>query len=205
MTDTIRTARDDLAFMKAVAEDRGPLPAQFGAHLLAIGLIYGANLILAWALFAGRAPWWPHDPWLLGTWVPGTILYLPAVILISLSGPKTGVGPTGRVFIAAWQAMALMIWATIAVMVTASVRARVPYYEVWPPMAFVLYGGAWSVVGVIRRRLWHGLVALGCFATAVTAAALVKSPETWLVMSAGLFLFLAGPGAAIMLRAGRPA
>ena len=203
MTDPIQAIRSDLAFLKAVSEDRGPLPAQFGEHLLAIGLIYGLDFILIWGLFAGLVPRLPGDPWMLVSWLPATILYVPVNLVISRRAPGA-VGPSARVFIAAWGAMALMIWAAVAVVIIASARSGVPYYEVWPPIAFVLYGGAWSVAAIIRRERWHWLVAMGCFAVALMAAALVNSPGTWLVMSAGLLLLLAAPGAAIMRQARKP-
>jgi hypothetical protein len=202
MNDSVEAARNDLAFMKAVVEDRGPLPALFGAHMLAPGLIYGANFILIWAIWAHLVPW-PHA-WRDWTWAPGAIVYAPIVTM--LSRRKIGLGPSGRTFAAAGAAFALMVWATLAVIATAQAASGDPaVWMLWPPMVFVLYGGAWSVVCMVRRTVLNGLVALGCFATAVTAAACMKAPEAWLVLGAGALLFVAGPGAAIIRRAREPA
>jgi len=200
MTDAIQAARDDLAFLKAVAEDRGPLPSQFGEHLLAIGLIFGADFIFIWALFAGVLPRLPHDPWMLVSWLPATIVYVPINLFISRRRPAT-LGPMARMVGAAWGAMALMIVATVMIVIVASAETGTPYYEIWPALAFVLYGGAWAVVGIVRRDRWFGLVAAGCFAVAAASAALVRAPESWLVMAAGLLLLLALPGAMIVRKA----
>jgi hypothetical protein len=148
-------------------------------------------------LFAGIVPRPPHDPWLLVSWLPATIVYLPINLLIGRYASPTP-GPTARMVGAAWGAMAVMTVAAILAVIIASARAGLPYYEVWPALGFVLYGGAWTVAAIIRRNRVHGLVAAACFAVSLAAAALVRVPEAWLVMAAGFFLLLAWPGAAIV-------
>ena len=200
MTDSTRAAREDLAFMKAVVEDKGPLPILIGAHMLAVGAPYGLNFILIWAIYAGLAPWWPQDL-LWGTWIPGTLVYAPASIFLSLRGRGFTAGPTARLFVAAWSAVGLIIVPTLAVMILAQMQTGVAYVRIWPPLSFVLWGGAWASLGIVRRKPWHAVVALGSIATALASAALVESPASWLVMAVGMLLFVAAPGAAIMLRA----
>jgi hypothetical protein len=197
--DSVRSAREDLAFLKAVVEDRGPLPSVFGAHLLAIGLSYGANLLYIWAARAGYAPW--PEAWMNWAWVPGTIPYLPVVLLLVIRGRRQVLGPTARVFGAAWIAMAAMTVSIVLVMMTASTRTGRQFHDVWPPIAFALYGGSWTVVGLIRRTLPDLVIAVGCFATAVVAAAFIGGPQVWLALGVGLLLFLAAPGAIIMRQA----
>jgi len=68
MTDRAQSARSDLAFMKEVAEDRGPLPSILGAHLLAVGAPYGLNVIYAWAGMRGFVPW--PEEWQVWSWAP---------------------------------------------------------------------------------------------------------------------------------------
>jgi hypothetical protein len=62
MTDNARAARDDLAFMKELVEDRGTLPSILGAHLLAVGAPFGLNVIYAWAGMAAWNDCLPSDP-----------------------------------------------------------------------------------------------------------------------------------------------
>ena len=200
MTDSTRAAREDLAFLRALAEDRGPLPTLIGAHLLAVGLPYGLNFILVWAVFAGRAPWWPHA-WMWATWIPGTIVYAPACILLHLRGRSFTPGPTARLFFTAGSAVGLIVLPILAVMVIAQLRTGIVFAMVWPALSFILWGGAWASLGIIRRKAWHGVVAFGSFATAMASAALIGGPAAWLVMAAGILLFVAAPGAAIILRA----
>jgi hypothetical protein len=199
MTDSVRAAREDLAFLKAVADDRGPLPALLGAHLLALGCCYGANLVYIWAARAGYVPW--PEAWMNVAWIPGTIPYIPWVLVLTVRGRGEVLGPTARVFGAAWVAMALMTFTIVLVMMTAAARTGRSFHEVWPPIAFALYGGSWTVIGLIRRRLPDILIACGCFVTAIVSASVITRPELWLVLGLGLLLFIAAPGAAIVRQA----
>ena len=45
MDDAILAARSELAFLKALADDRGALPAVLGWHLIAIGAVFGADFL----------------------------------------------------------------------------------------------------------------------------------------------------------------
>lgn len=202
MTNAPTAKDDDLAFVRAVVEDRGPLPHLFGAHLLAPGVIFGLNFLYVWAGELGVVPL-PAE-WRSWTWLPGAVAYVVIATPLFLRGRGVSVGPTGRVFIAAWAAMALMIAPTVAVMWIASSESGSNHLGGWPALSFVHYGGAWCVAGLIRRKLWYGGVALGCFVTAVVSAALTGTPAMWLAMAAGLFLFVAAPGLVIMMRARTP-
>ncbi len=199
MTDAMRAAREDLAFLKAIAEDTGPLPTLIGAHMLAVGLPYGLNFILIWAIFAGLFPWWPRDlVW--ATWIPGTLIYAPLAVLLHIRGASLTAGPTARLFVAAWSAVGLTALPIITVMFVAQARTGISFAMVWPALSFALYGGAWASLGIIRRKAWHGVVALGSFATALASAFWIDAPGAWLVMAAGMLLVLAAPGAAILRR-----
>ena len=201
MTDTAtRAARDDLAFLKAVTEDRGPLPAILGGHLLAVGGAYAPNLVLVWAIFSHRIDW--PDALMWGTWLPGTALWLPAYLYLQAKAKAQGAGafgPSARVFAAAWSAVGLMTGATIGLLMTASLTTgQDSFFQLWPAFAFVLWGGGWSAIAIVRRRWWLGLVAAASFAFAIGAAALLAVPEVWLLMAAGLMLVFALPGFVIL-------
>ncbi|MDP3739050.1 MAG: hypothetical protein Q8R02_16775 [Hyphomonadaceae bacterium] len=196
MTDRAQSARHDLAFMKELAEDRGPLPSILGAHLLAVGAPYGLNVIYAWAGMRGFVPW-PED-WYVWSWAPGTAVYLPILAVILFTSRGLSVGPAGRAFAAAWSGVGLMTWVIIALLAIAASRTGLVIWTIWPALAVTLYGGAWTVIGLVRRRYWSLLVAAGCFATALSCAALIDTPEHWLAMGLGLLLCMAVPGAAMM-------
>jgi hypothetical protein len=185
--------------MKAFAEDRGALPAQFGANLLAPGLIYGITVFVAWGMLIGAL----HLPmrWIDWLWVPGTLVYLPVLRLIERSNRSETWGPSKQVFSAAWTAMGIMSAAVLVCLVLARGRYNAPFLLLWPPMAFTLYGGTWTMVGIIRRQPWYWVVGVGCFVTAFACASLISKPTEWLVMGIGILLWVAVPGAVIMFRA----
>jgi uncharacterized membrane protein YkgB len=65
-------------------------------------------------------------------------------------------------------------------------------------MAFALYGGAWALLGLVRRRLSYAVVAVGSFCTAIVCAMLISTPAQWFVMGIGILAWVAGPGALIV-------
>lgn len=189
MTGSVQTARDDLAFMKSVVENRGPLPWFFGAHLCAVGLLFGLNLLL------GATLAWPTSLW---CWLPASILYFPVWIIINARSDYTSMGPSARVFGAVWMAVFLMTLALVASIITAQIRTGVAYGLIWPSILCALYGGAWMVGAMIRRRAWMALVALGCFATAILTAAFTGRPQALQILGVGLLAFFAAPGLGLM-------
>ena len=201
MNDSAHEARRDLAFMKAVADDKGPLPMLLGAHFVAIGLVFGLNFVLVWAIYARLIAWPAWLGW--GTWLPGAIVYIPIHVVLQILGRRSTWGPTARALAAAWAPMGAVTLATVAVLVIATRTTGLPMYLPWPAMAFVLYGGAWFTGGIIRREGWHIAVAIACFAAAAGCAALIGTNAYWLAMAAGTMALVAVPGAAIMLRAPR--
>lgn len=202
MSETADTARNDLAFMKAVVEDRGPLTGVFGAHLFWPGLIFGLNFIYIWAIAAERAPW-PFSG-LSWAWVPGAVIYgLVAIYLWRRFGGVT-LGPSARGFAAAWSTVGAMSAASVSVLLIASARTGHPFYEAWPSLAFVIYGGCWMAGAVIRRRRWLAIVAAVSFGAASLSAWRIEEPDMWLVNAAGVLLCVAVPGAVILRLASMP-
>jgi peptidoglycan/LPS O-acetylase OafA/YrhL len=189
------SARDDLAFMRAVAEDRGPLPPLFGAHIFAVGAIFGANILYAYAGNAGLVPWPRND--MVWSWAPAAAVYALAYLWLHIQTSRRAAefsGPAARAFAAVWSGVMLATAAMVAVVWIASERLQAPIYAAWPAMALGLYGAAWAVIGIVRKAWWMLGVTAGCFASAVACAFLIGQKEHWLAMGAGLLLFMAVPG-----------
>jgi hypothetical protein len=201
MDDVILAARSELAFLKALADDRGALPPVLGWHLVAIGAVFGLDFVHIWAVHAGLAPWPTAWRWLV--WVPGVIVYLPFNLVINARGRHDIAGPTGRAFGAAWATIAIIVPACLLVLTIAQARSGHPFYLVWPSFSFVLYGGTWILAALVSRRAAYGAVALGCLAAALASAALIGSAAQWLVLAAAFALVIALPGAAIVRHARR--
>lgn len=199
MRDAVNQVRADLAFLRVVAEDRGALPALMGWHLAAIGGIFALAFVHIWAVYAGHAPW--PETWMHLLFMPGLIVYTPINLWLGRKARNFAWGPGATVFGAAWAAMATMIPPTLAVFFLAQAQTGHPFYQTWPALAFVFYGGAWMLAAIVRRRACHAAVALGCFAVALWCAVLVRSDFQWLIMAGGLATLVAMPGLAIVRRA----
>lgn len=198
----MEAVRSDLAFLRAVSEDRGPIPALLGWHLVAVGAVFGLALLHVWTVYAGLTPWPAELQSLL--WLPGVLIYVPINAFIGIRNRHRTLGPTARVFGSAWAAMGMMTVTAVLVLVLGQGRTGHPFYMVWPGLAVVLYGGAWVVIAMILRKAWPWIVALSCFAAALSCALLIRDPAQWLVMAGALFLLVGAPGAAIV-RASRRA
>lgn len=197
--EDLRDVRSDLAFLRAVAADRGPLPALLGWHLVALGAVFTLAFVHIWAVYAGHAPW-PRDLlWLL--WLPGALLYLPINVAVHRFGRGMTWGPAAKLFGSAWAALGVMIPPAVIVLMIAQQQTGFPFYRVWPALAFILYGGAWSVAAIGRPAVGYWPIAAGCFATGFVCAGLIEQTVQWLVMAAGLALFMILPGTVIALRA----
>jgi hypothetical protein len=202
MTDTLRSARDDLAFMRELAEDRGPLPRHLGAHLFWPGLLYGLNVIYTWAGISGFAPW--TTDWYAWAYMPATAIYIPICIWLAYDGRRQQWGPAARVFAAAWSGVSIMTFTVVGIVIAATLKTGTNLAVVWPPTALALYAGAWLALGIVLKRLWAILLAIGCSLTAILMGALTGAPEEWLVMGLGMLLFMAAPGF-LMMRTKKPA
>ena len=200
MTDQIQTIREDLAFMKALANDEGRIPAIFGWHMLAAGLIYGVPIIPAWAIARGLL----DLPMVWSSLVSliSTVVYLPVVIVLSLKGRRLAPAEaTGRQFLAGWAAVGLTTMVILAVIFIAAARLHEPrMWQVWTALCFALYGAAWLVVAITRRSGAWFLVAAGSYATAVVNACFISTPDVILGCGIGIIVWLAGPGLVILLQ-----
>lgn len=204
-------ARDDLAFMRALAADRDPLPALYGAHLFAIGACFGPALVLSWAAYAGVAgvspAWGQLSP------LPAAILYIPALIVILARNNRRirregRGGPSQRAVWSIWAAVTATIFTLLAGFIAAGARDDLDAAQVmtmWLPAIAALYGGAWVMKAFLRGAPWCALVGVGCFAVSIACAWTANTPTPFLLLGLGLVAFMALPGLAIMLAARRRA
>src|SRR4051794_33932927 len=99
MSET-QSLHSDLAFMRAVADDRGPLPRTIGEHMLAPGLIFTANFLLIWVIYEHWIEWPVRQYAFL--WVPGVAVYMSIYPVLMWRSRGTVIGPAARAFAAAW-------------------------------------------------------------------------------------------------------
>lgn len=198
MTDSTQAARDDLAFLRALTDDRGPLPWSAGAYCLAVGVIFGLNLLAIWILqLSGRAA--PMMEVL--AWAPGSLVYLVAHLLIRRRSRGESIGPTARMLGATWLAVHAMTLFMVLALLIAHAATGVGYVKIWPAIAWGLYGGAWTAAGLVRRQTWAFVTAAGSFAFALAIASQIDSIGLWLALGLGALWSFALPGVMILRQA----
>jgi hypothetical protein len=199
MTDEMQSIRDDLAFLKALAADDGPLPRMAGIQFLLPGLIYGLSTLLAWAIMRGLVPLSQGFAGQLGLWP--TVIYIPALIVLLFIARKPQPGTATRAIVGAWSGVGLTTLSMLAVIFIAGSRLHIPgVWQVWTSICFSLWGAAWWVFALLRRNKAWFVVAAGSFMTAIINATLIGTPEEILGCGLGILLWLGGPGLVITLR-----
>jgi hypothetical protein len=197
MTDSNQAIRDDLAFLRSLADEGGSGLARTGAALITVGLIFGVICAVYWAVFSGRLPM--ADALSTWLWAGGVVLMLAIMSMANrrLPAPR---GAGSRALAAAWGGTGVSLTVTGAALGLGGWRTGNPHLvlEVFPVLLFAFYGAAWSVAFAARRRAWCALVAAGCMAASIGEGALMGAPEQWLLLSAGLFGLVAAPGFAIL-------
>jgi hypothetical protein len=200
MTTDPQSAREDLAFLRALLEDESAGPRSFAEGYLAAGLIYGGQMIL----HAMQAMGWIGGSALgaLAIGVGPTVLFLPVLALILIRNRRTPVhGAVARAVGGIFAVVGLANFVLIAVIGSVAWReGSVTTWLIYPCAVFALQGAAWLFAFTMRRRTWLLWVAIGWFVCAV-AMALTVTMTSYFILFAGLGLWLcmALPGW-IMLR-----
>lgn len=202
MNDQARAAREDLAFLRSVAEDKDPLPWVIGAHLFFAGIIFSPTAFLAWLSLSNIAQ---IPEWLLTWgWVPAMAIYVPVWFWLNRRAGPVSLGPRKVTFAAAWTAMSLMTLVILACTFIVSRQVGPEILMFIPALLLTLYGGAWMVISIVHRNGGFALIGVGGFASAIACALLFNQPTEWLIMGLGILGSIAAPGLSIMLHA-RPA
>lgn len=198
--DQIQSVRDDIAFMRALAEEGTQVPLLGGGISLAAGLIFAAASVAHWAVAQGvlQVPEWA----LMIVWVGAGALF--GVIcrwLIKRGNSQPGASSSvNKATGSAWSAVGFAIFTMfLALFAMAWATKNGAIFNVFPVLILALYGAAWTVAADLTGRSWIRVVALGSFAAAVIMGLLAASPYLMLAYAAALILLAAVPGL-ILLR-----
>ena len=196
------SAREDLAFMRALVQPDERWQRRFGEIYAAAGACYGGQMVLHGAQALGLIPSLPILYMLIGG--GPSVVFLALVVVIARRNPQTpGGGVTSRAIGAVFGAAGLANLVLIAIF--ASVAWREHNLKIWliyPCVALVLQGLAWLVAYNLRRKAWFALVAAGWFATGLGMGAAIEDVGWFiLVGGVGFFAFMLVPGLHMMRQA----
>lgn len=199
--DQIQTLKDDIAYMKTLADQGASGPLLGGSILVAAGLIFGAASIIEWMMATGVVSADGVDH--LYLWgASGALFAVALVVLIGRQRRRAGVmSPANRAFGNAWMGVGLGIFSmsialTLLIMETGAEQIAL----VFPPLIFALYGSGWAVSAAMSNQKWLWWPAFGGWLAAPAVALAAGRPEMWLVYAAGILLLAFVPGLMLMRR-----
>lgn len=195
MTDQMQTVRDDIAYIRTLADEGRRGPPRGGAILLAAGLIWSATSLAAWIAYERRdvvPEGWQSGVWLVGM---GVFLTTLALLIRSYRGKPGMSSVNNRVTRTAWSAAGWSIFVFVLAMVAACRRlnSNLPTVMI-APYVLSVYGVGWTVAASVSDQRWMTWTAVGSFAVAVIMGCLAASSAQYLAYAAALLLLMALPG-----------
>jgi len=196
---TTESARDDLAFVRALVSEGGQAQATLGEALFGAGLCYGIQCALQF-LFASGVYGAPLVQLAVG--VLPTVVFTVLMVRITVRDRgQSQHGVSTRAINATFGGAGLAAICSAAIFGYLSMRANsMETFLLHPVIICVLQGTVWYTAFVIRRRGWFGLVSAGWFATSLALAFVLGTHDprlaTWFlgVLTLAMFLLLALPG-----------
>lgn len=200
--DQMQSVKDDIAYMRALAQEGRRAPLLGGSVLIAAGLIYGAAALLHW-MFAAEILDVPPISYSV-LWGVAVVAFLVALTVLKrgLTQRPGASAANNRAFGIAWEGLAGASFGIAVSLIIAAVRTRDPVFMgLFPPVILSLYGGGWLVGAALSDRAWLRWVGLASIAAALGSAVLIGRDEQWLVYAAALFSLAALPGYALARQA----
>lgn len=193
--EKIQTLKDDIAFMRALAQEGSSAPLLGGSILVAAGVTFGVAGIAHWAVLSGLMN--AGLEVLSFIWLAALVVFLGLLVwLRRSSGARPGAqSPGNRASSAAWASMGWSIFVISLAIGILSWRTHsyIPTL-IFPPMILGLYGMGWSVAAAMSRKRWLWMTAFGSYAASLLVAWLSVDPIVYLVYASALLLLMALPG-----------
>jgi hypothetical protein len=193
--------RDDIAFMRALAEEGRSRPIG-GSILVASGLSFGSASLAVWIGATWRlftAGWQVNAVWFV------SLAVFMAYLLIgkAIAGPTRGQTP--RAIGVAWSGAGWSIFFVGLSLVVMAVHGKDGYVaNAFLPFILCIYGSAWFVAAALTRARWLYAVAFGSFAMAlVTAWAAAEGNLIYLIYALSLYALTAAPGIVLVRQSRR--
>jgi hypothetical protein len=194
--EKMQTLKDDIAFMRALAQEGSAVPLLFGGVMVAAGLIFGVASVLQWMMTSGVLVV-PSDWFLLANWVVAGVAFAVALnILLRRAKSRPGFnGSVNKATGAAWSGVGFAIFSSWAGMTAIGLTTGDwKVMNMFPVLILALYGAAWFVAAVMSGKGWIKLIALGSFVGAAGMGALAASPHLMLGYAACLVVLAVIPG-----------
>jgi len=207
MSDAIQpqdaqAVREDIAFMRTLAQQGASGPIFGGSILLATGLIYAA---------ASAAVWWATtrtpDPahWMALIWGAAFCAHAvsAAVLILRLKERRIGrLDRSNRVFTLVWNGVGFAIFACMISFALTAQVAHIPAVLAGAPaVVLALYGVGWTATAGASKARWTWPIAGLSFLFAIACGALAGNQNLALLFAVAILALLALPGFLLVKRA----
>jgi hypothetical protein len=196
MTHDVQAIRDDLAFMRALAQEGRRAPLLIGHNMLLGGIVYGTAGLFAWAVamhLLVLPPWWEAAIWFAVT--PPYMAYC-YVRRTQWRNARPGASAiTNRAVHAAWRGIGYALLALgVATAIAAYQMKTMAPFGLFPSIVMAFYGLGWMIAAAMSETKWLRSISIVSFIVAILIAFVSNSKAGFLVMSAALYLLMALPG-----------
>lgn len=205
MTDGLQGLRDDVAFMRGLAEQGRNAPLLGGSVLVAAGAVFAPASLAHWAVVSDR--WDLPRSGLAVIWVAAVAVFLVALFTSKsrMRGQADASSRNNQASGAVWTGVGLASFALWGAFMIASVRTgEFVIMDMFAVIILALYGAGFSVAGALSGQAWLKAVAGAAMLLAVGLALLVGRPEQYLLYALALVLVALVPGL-VMIRQARTA
>jgi hypothetical protein len=199
MNDQISALRDDLSYMRELAEDGRTAPSLGGTILVSAGVVFAIASVGQWTLASGAIV---ASPWASAiVWGAALAVFLVSLVIFRLSmRGRPGTNALGsRAAGAAWAGVG---WGIMTMLVVINIICNRTHSQIplmlLPSMVLALYGVGWAVAAVVSRKTWIWGIAVGAYLAALVVAWFSDTPSVFLIYAACLVGLLAVPGLALM-------
>lgn len=195
--DKLQSIKDDIAYMKALAQEGRQAPILGGAILIAAGLIFATASLGQWALIKGVLPWGVagSGPLWLGALA---IFFVVLFALVTRMKSRAKAGATSaanRASRAVWTSTGYTIFALGIVLVIAQIRLKDPaIIYLFPSLILALYGTGWAVNAAMAGHRWMTAAAFVSWGAAIGVSLLSGTADQYLAYAAALVVCTLLPG-----------
>ena len=195
MNAEIESARDDLAYMRALVGGTERMQKTIGEAFFWAGLLYGGQCLLHWLQTLGVIA--SEGPVALAIVIVPTVIFIGILVIVTMKDAKAPPGgPAARALGAVFQGAGLANLAMAFVFGYGSAVFEAPGLWLYHPVVVCMFQGvAWFVAFNVLRRNWLGFVAVGWFATTIALGVLMTNTGAFvLVLAIALFVLMTIPG-----------
>ncbi|MBX9746372.1 MAG: hypothetical protein K2X34_05695 [Hyphomonadaceae bacterium] len=195
MTTDVESARDNLAYMRALVGGTERMQRTIGEAFFWAGLLYGGQCFLHWLQTLALLP--SEGPVALAIVAVPTIIFVGVLVMIIIKDRNAPPGgPAARALGSVFQGAGLANLAMAFVFGYGAQAFEAPGLWLYHPVVVCMFQGvAWYVAFNVLRRNWLGVVAAGWFVTTIVLGTLMSNTGAFvLVLAIALSALMMIPG-----------